>query len=66
MKKPKKSKTKRVADIKRATKRSKRFKASRKKVAERRRQLTDKRRRERREYEEMMAKFLEARFKGEF
>jgi len=65
MKKPKKSKAKRKVDIKRANKRTKRFKDSRKKSLDRSRRIHDKRRREQREYEDMMAKFIQARLSGE-
>jgi hypothetical protein len=65
MKKPK-SKVKQVADLKRATKRTKRLKESRKKVATRRQVLLDKRSAEKKKYDEFMKKMLEARAKGEF
>jgi len=65
MRKPK-SKAKQIADNKRGLKRSKRFKASRIKVARRRQAAIEKRAKEKREYEEFMNKMLEARMRGGF
>jgi len=60
-----KTKAKKVANNKRATKRSKRFKASRKKVAQARTEALAVRISEKKKYEEFMKKMTEARLKGE-
>lgn len=63
MKKPK-SKSKRKADLKRATKRSVRFKASRNKLLKRREVELEKKRAENKKHEAFVKKMIEARLNG--
>jgi len=65
MKKPK-SRVKRQAEAKRGLKRNKRLRESRIKVAKAREAVINKRRAEKKKYEEFMKKMMEARLKGEF
>jgi hypothetical protein len=60
-----KTKAKRVANNKRATKRSNRLRASRKKVAQARTEALAIRISEKKKYEEFMRKMVDARLKGE-
>jgi hypothetical protein len=65
MKKPK-SKSKQMADLKRAAKRNKRLKESRKKVAAKRQAAIEKRKTEKKKFLEFIKKMEEARAKGQF
>ncbi len=65
MKKPK-SKSKQMADHKRAAKRGKRLKESRKKVAAKKQAIINKRKAEKEKFLEFIKKMEEARAKGQF
>jgi len=65
MKKPK-SKTKQRQAAKRGRKRSLRLKNSRQKVARKRELANERKKEERKKYQEFMTKMLEARLNGEF
>jgi len=65
MKKPK-SKSKQMADLKRAAKRSKRLKESRKNVAAKKLALINQKKAEKKKFLEFIKKMEEARAKGQF